>query len=73
MTARDELDKASSIAVQARQSGLLPGVNALILAAAAELAEHGADLPESTRLVLRGFMVAAMLQQMGAAKHDRDA
>ncbi|WP_186159063.1 hypothetical protein [Burkholderia gladioli] len=64
MTVHDELDKASSIAVEARQSGLLPGVDALVLAAAVELAEHGADLPESTRLVLRGFMVAAMLHQM---------
>ncbi|MDS0802837.1 hypothetical protein [Burkholderia cenocepacia] len=68
MTAHHELDKASSIAVQARQSGLLPGVDALILAAAAELAEHGADLPESTRNVLRGFMVMAMLQQMEVSK-----
>ncbi|HDR9802420.1 TPA: hypothetical protein QDC55_003294 [Burkholderia cenocepacia] len=66
MTAHYELDKASTIAVEARQSGLLPGVDALILGAATELAEHGADLPESTRLVLRGFM--AMLQQMEISK-----
>lgn len=68
MTAHLELDKASNIAVQARQSGLLPGVDALILGAATELAEHGAALPESTRLILRGFMVMAMLQQMEAGK-----
>jgi hypothetical protein len=64
VTAHHELDKVSTIAVEARQSGLVPGVDALILAAAAGLAEHGAGLPESTRDVLRGFMVMAMLQQM---------
>ncbi|WP_175850021.1 hypothetical protein [Burkholderia cepacia] len=64
MTVHHELDKVSTIAVEARQSGLLPGVDTLILDAATELAEHGADLPESTCNVLRGFMVMAMLQQM---------
>lgn len=64
MTALNELDVASSIAMHARHSGLDPGIDQLILAAATELAEHGTELPQSTRDVLRGFMVMAMLQKM---------
>ena len=63
MTAHLELDKASNIAVQARQSGLLPGVDALILGAATGLAEHGAQLGDLHRLLCGG----AIPPQLNAA------
>jgi hypothetical protein len=64
MTFHSVIDSVSTTAVQARQMGLTPGAEQLILAAATELAEHGNLLPDSTREVLRGFMVMAMLAQM---------
>ena len=64
MTVLNEINATSTAAVQARHLGLVPGLDQLMVGAAKELAEHGGLLPASTRDVLHGFMVMAMLVKM---------
>ncbi|WP_186057145.1 hypothetical protein [Burkholderia gladioli] len=64
------LDQCAGTAAEEHQAGRVPGVDALIQAAATELAEHDGALPAMTRSVLLGFIVMVAMQKLDQAEQE---